>query len=591
MQRNTTLNGIMMLMFCFARYVWTYNECQHVAHVAKTDDNVKKFFGSLDDFLVTSLASQHESLKFISEGSTNRKTLLAKFLDLEIFDVKDKIAKEESSLLEGKIKHLEGRSEDYEQEIEEAQEEILRCVSCVDEQEKVCQVITDDVNRISRDMMKIETRLESTPIQKVIDVDEAKETIRSSKSDITALNKRNAELQEGIDTNEVIIQKIDDFVETFNYTSWKDKKQQIVDLKAEITEVSASLSSLERDKHNLYEKKNLLQQVPCGSEFSHCKFIRSAYEKLEGEPELEKKLSSTRDNHRSLLIKVEELEPDTVDKYLSQYDEILEKRKDKKGEITSLELEIAKNKTTIVKLREVLNKSEEDLRLFEENEKVIREFAALTKERNSLVKQKSKRSRELELCKKEIASLQRDQVNAENILERLNEDLAELQISRRDYSAYDLYRKSMGQNGVSLDIIKRELPSINQEIAKILANVVEFEVYLENDGKWLNVMIKHPKFEPRPLEMGSGAEKSIAAMAIRLAFINVSSLPIGDIFILDEPGTALDEENMEGFIRILDMVKSQFKNVILISHLESLKDSVDLQISIEKKGKFAFVNQ
>ena len=104
-------------------------------------------------------------------------------------------------------------------------------------------------------------------------------------------------------------------------------------------------------------------------------------------------------------------------------------------------------------------------------------------------------------------------------------------------------------------------------------------------------MIKHPKFEPRPLEMGSGAEKSIAAMAIRLAFINVSSLPIGDIFILDEPGTALDEENMEGFIRILDMVKSQFKNVILISHLESLKDSVDLQISIEKKGKFAFVNQ
>lgn len=558
---------------------------------AKTDDNVKKFFGSLDDFLVTSLASQHESLKFISEGSTNRKTLLAKFLDLEIFDVKDKIAKEESSLLEGKIKHLEGRSVDYEQEIEEAQEEILRCVSCVDEQEKVCQVITDDVNRISRDMMKIETRLESTPIQKVIDVDEAKETIRSSKSDITALNKRNAKLQEGIDTNEVIIQKIDDFVETFNYTSWKDKKQQIVDLKAEITEVSASLSSLERDKKSLYEKKNLLQQVPCGSEFSHCKFIRSAYEKLEGEPELEKKLSSARNNHKSLLIRVEELEPDTVDKYLSQYDEILEKRKDKKGEITSLELEIAKNKTTIVKLREVLNKSEEDLRLFEENEKVIREFAALTKERNSLIREKSKRSRELESCKKEIASLQRDQVAAENILERLNEDLAELQISRRDYSAYDLYRKSMGQNGVSLDIIKRELPSINQEIAKILANVVEFEVYLENDGKWLNVMIKHPKFEPRPLEMGSGAEKSIAAMAIRLAFINVSSLPIGDIFILDEPGTALDEENMEGFIRILDMVKSQFKNVILISHLESLKDSVDLQISIEKKGKFAFVNQ
>ena len=29
---------------------------------------------------------------------------------------------------------------------------------------------------------------------------------------------------------------------------------------------------------------------------------------------------------------------------------------------------------------------------------------------------------------------------------------------------------------------------------------------------------------------------------------------------------------MEGFVRILDMVKSYFKTVILISHLDALKD-------------------
>ena len=36
------------------------------------------------------------------------------------------------------------------------------------------------------------------------------------------------------------------------------------------------------------------------------------------------------------------------------------------------------------------------------------------------------------------------------------------------------------------------------------------------------------------LEMGSGAEKTIAAMAIRLALLTVSSIPKGDIFILDD---------------------------------------------------------
>ena len=108
--------------------------------------------------------------------------------------------------------------------------------------------------------------------------------------------------------------------------------------------------------------------------------------------------------------------------------------------------------------------------------------------------------------------------------------------------------------------------------------------------KKLDIFIKHARFEPRPLEMGSGAEKTIASMAIRLALLTVSSLPKPDIFILDEPGTALDEDNMEGFVRIIDMVKTYFKTVILISHLDTLKDAVDTQIVIDKKKGFAHVS-
>ena len=149
----------------------------------------------------------------------------------------------------------------------------------------------------------------------------------------------------------------------------------------------------------------------------------------------------------------------------------------------------------------------------------------------------------------------------------------------------------MHANGIPYDIIKKKLPFINEEIAKILTNIVDFEIFFEADGNKLEIFIKHPRFDPRPIELGSGAEKTIAAMAIRLALLGVSSLPKSDIFILDEPGTALDENNMEGFIRILDMVKSSFKTVLLISHLDSLKDCVDTTIDIEYKGGFAYVNQ
>ena len=72
-----------------------------------TDKNVRKYFGSIQDFLMTSMASQLDSLSFINEGSTKRKEFLAKFLDLEIFDKKFKIAKEQSAVTKAALKRLE----------------------------------------------------------------------------------------------------------------------------------------------------------------------------------------------------------------------------------------------------------------------------------------------------------------------------------------------------------------------------------------------------------------------------------------------------------------------------------------------------
>jgi DNA repair exonuclease SbcCD ATPase subunit len=47
---------------------------------------------------------------------------------------------------------------------------------------------------------------------------------------------------------------------------------------------------------------------------------------------------------------------------------------------------------------------------------------------------------------------------------------------------------------------------------------------------------------------------------------------------------------MEGFVRILDMVKNYYKIVILISHVDALKDCVDHIINVEKEEGYAKVN-
>ena len=147
----------------------------------------------------------------------------------------------------------------------------------------------------------------------------------------------------------------------------------------------------------------------------------------------------------------------------------------------------------------------------------------------------------------------------------------------------------MHANGIPYQIIKQKLPLLNEEVAKILGNLVDFEVFFESNDNKLDILIKHPFYDSRPLSMGSGAEKTLASMAIRLALISITNLPKSELFILDEPATALDQEHMEGFTNLLRLIKNQFKTVILISHLDSLKDVVDMTIDIDKIDGYANV--
>ena len=90
----------------------------------QTDKNIRKIFGTIEDFLTTSMASQLESLSYINEGSTRRKEILAKFLDLEIFERKFKLAKDESGDLKGAIRKMSDRN--FEEEIKESNVELAR---------------------------------------------------------------------------------------------------------------------------------------------------------------------------------------------------------------------------------------------------------------------------------------------------------------------------------------------------------------------------------------------------------------------------------------------------------------------------------
>jgi exonuclease SbcC len=113
-------------------------------------------------------------------------------------------------------------------------------------------------------------------------------------------------------------------------------------------------------------------------------------------------------------------------------------------------------------------------------------------------------------------------------------------------------------------------------------------VSLVSNGNDLEINLDYGDSQ-RPIELGSGMEKMLASLAIRVALINVSSLPKTDLLVIDEGFGALDEVNVEACNRLLVSLKRFFKTIIVISHVDAVKDAVDNIIEISKQGQDSYV--
>ena len=540
----------------------------------QTDANIRKHFGTIDDFSMSSLASQHGAFSFIDEGSTKRKEIIAKFLDLVVFDKKFKAAKDDFVGYKALIKKNENR--EFDVEIENSKSQIKESKEQSIANQKKCKIIEDSLKVLVSDMSTLQSQIDGLPSE-VIDIGRLLQDKEKVLKNISLLVESISKDSDTIKTKEETIIKSKKFLNSIDVEELT-KKKKIAD------KLKTAAKSLKKELEGIDKKKNLLSSIPCGSDYPTCRFIKDAHIAVLNSPSIESQLKNTIHEFKSLNL-------DEVDLRINQYNDIKKLHDSLQKDISNLKIKVERTHNT--KTSKEFKLKEIDLKISEynENKEVIENLQALLSRKNKVAKEIKKAEAEKKKCETRNISLYKKIGSAEQKLASIEMQKEEHQNLLSEYSACDLFLRCMHPNGIAYDIIKKRIPVINQEIAKILANIVDFEVFFESNGNKLDIFIKHPRHDPRPIEMGSGAEKTMAAIAIRLSLLSVSSLPKADIFILDEPGTALDEENMEGFIRILELIKVYFKNVLLISHLDSLKDCVDMQIVIEKSKGFARINQ
>ena len=542
-----------------------------------TDANIRRKLGTLEDFSVSSLSSQHGALAFIDEGSTRRKEIIAKFLDLEQFERKYRLAKENSVDLKGAIKRLE--SKNFDQEIESGIVKLSEHKIQAEKNKAVCSLLKSSLAEMLDNQQIIKNQIESIPnelidIRKLIDEQQDKTQLASQ------LNIKIKKQIHDIAKKDSAIKELKTALSNIDYSKLIQEQNKANNLNSVIDNIQQKLITINN-------KIKMLDDHEYDPECKYCcenPFVKDANIAAATKEKYQSELSQA-------TLSLSNLDLENISQQIEHHNVMKDSLQIHEKNITNLKLLCEKNKTLEAKTRYTLKTITEKINEYEDNKDAIENLEKLISKQNLINKNIKSKEKQINQCEEKVLEAIKLVGTYEQKILNLREQKQEYQDLQREFAAYDLYMQCMHPNGIAYDIIKKKIPVINEEIAKVLANIVDFEVFFEATGNKFDIFIKHPKYEERPIEMASGAEKSLSAMAIRLALLGVSSLPTGDIFILDEPGTALDEDNMSGFIRILELIKVYFKNVLLISHLDSLKDCVDMQIVIEKKAGYARVNQ
>ena len=541
----------------------------------ETEKILRKMIGTSDDFLMTSLASQGEMNTFIREKATARKLILSKFLDLQVFEKLYEAAKDDSHELRSKIKRFP--ENDWDEEIDNTKFDLAMS-------DKKLKEVNSEIKGNRERLERFNIELATSPDPDVItqsEVDTQRDEISEIEKDLFSEIENETDINSKIRSVSLKIDKISKFKEEFPI----EKTRHRLESQRELEKTLVNLKNIHQQQRTELDRQirsiSKLEEVPCGDSFPTCMFIKDSYRDrtlIQNQKSVVKEASLLLDEAQAALAQISS---EKLEEKIKNYELVSEKH-------TTLSVRLSKNQIVLnditarkSRISNLLNESK--LALEDMIPRVVNSDTCLSSNiRSEIVKIKiniskidKKRSGIIEKIaslKIEIASKEKEKIEFEKIKEEMR--------------IYDIFLQAMSKKGIPLQIISSQLPVINSEISRILQGVVGFTVELEADQE-SNSMDAYINYgdSRRVIELASGMEKMMASLAIRVALINVSSLTKTNMLIIDEGFGALDESNIEACSRLLISLKKWFRNIIIISHVDAIKDCVDSSLDIIKTGK------
>ena len=172
-------------------------------------------------------------------------------------------------------------------------------------------------------------------------------------------------------------------------------------------------------------------------------------------------------------------------------------------------------------------------------------------------------------------------------LDQIRKDVAENKSIDNNLKIYDIYRKSL--KALPYILLAKVQPVLEKKVNDLLSIITDFTVKFDMSDNKIDIYIDRPIYRTENryilVNNGSGFERFVASLAIRIALLDMSNLPKINFMAIDEGWSSFDTHNINNVGIILDYLKTKFDFILTISHLIQIKEHCDVIISLKKNEK------
>jgi DNA repair exonuclease SbcCD ATPase subunit len=552
-----------------------------------TDKIIQSYVGTFDDFILTALSLQGNDSNFIDKTQSERKDLLANFLDVTIFDQLYDLANKNNRKASNALE--EYQKQDFETKLGDAEKSF-------DDYKKKHEIALDKLNEAKDEMRDINDQLLELNKQLQackgddLDIDQLSKDLAATQKQLTSLEESK---QTSTEKWEEAKKKLTGFeydkeraLNSFDTDLYNDYQTNI----ASKVQLDKELDALKLTVKNKLEKLEKLNEHEYDPNCSYCTSNVFVQDALKTQKELHedrqtvaeflqkrKKVEDFIENNKEI-----QVQADYIQKLAQLYNEARADKSDAESAYEKVKALITRQKSTIKRIEDDIKLYNESRIIIESNDKINDQISEINKNKNKHAVILSKLDKEEKdyYGKMEVAA--NTIVECEKTINRMKELLEE-------QDAYGAYCRAMYKDGIPYQLISKAVPYIQHHTNVTLNQITDFEIEMETDGKNINAFIMYDD-DKWPLELSSGMERFLASIAIRIALIKVTNLPKPDFIAIDEGLGVLDSTNLNSMHTLFTSMKDIFRFSLIISHIDVVRDMVDVILSVDKKGDHSHIN-